>query len=66
MTHCSRFQAPLSSPRASLTRHGLLRSNHQIIFIAAFNKSATELLCSADKSQKSPATDHSTPSSAAL
>jgi hypothetical protein len=66
MTHVSRFQPRLSSPRASFTRHGLLRSNHQIIFIAAFNKCSTDLLSSADKSQKSLATDHSTPSSAKL
>jgi hypothetical protein len=60
MTRCSRFQARLSSQRASLTRHGLLGSNDQIIFIAAFNQCSTDLRCSADKSQKSVAVDHAT------
>ena len=64
MTRCSHFQARLSSRRACLTRHGLLRSNDQIIFIAAVNKCSTNLRCSADKSQKSVAIDHSTTSSA--
>ena len=66
MTHVARFQARLSAPRASLTRHGLLRSNKQIIFITAFNNSSTDLLCSADTSQNSVAADHSTSPSASL
>jgi hypothetical protein len=64
MTRCSRFQPRLSSRRASLTRHGLLRPNEQIIFIAVFNKSSTDLLCSADKSQNFVVIDRSAPSSA--
>lgn len=64
MTRCSHFQARLSLRRASLTRHGLLRSNDQIILLFAFNQRSTDLRCPVSKPPKSVATDHSAPRSA--
>ena len=64
MTHCHRFQARLSFLYASFARHRPVRPADQIIFLSAFNRRLTDLLCPASKPRKSVDTHHSAPLSA--